>query len=286
MDGRPYSGQIRTLVTDMIDEQDRAALVAIMSNFKTGAQAKREAQSKGLVYQALDAVGRVGVLKWRGLEVALLFNRMSVLNTVLPMEKLAATPLNDTDDAWIMVNLLNVANASIDSELLRKLQGIEHQNAQYRSVIANMELEASMSIDPEVYEQVKKEADTARTRANQYFRALERTSPETAKKLKDSEPRVRTQRKDYAQISPSLRQQREAERKAQERFEAAVEAEVQKRIAKVQAKHDREKIQMLKNVSVARKVIARSLGVKSTSAKAGKRKPARRAKTQGKSKRP
>lgn len=283
MEGRSTSysttQQYRTIVTDMISEGDRAKLLVSLSTIRNGAQAKREASSKGLAYTPIDPMGRVGVLKWRGIEVALIFQRDTCKPTTVDaqMETLVAKPIQDADDAWLFVNLLNVGQHTIIPELQSKLAAAEATIKQLQGLVANMQVSVDGSIDPELYEALKRERDVETVKANKYFRALQRVDPALAKKLEGTKARPRFNRPGASE-SQQVKIDRKRAKEEKLKFERAVREAAKEMIEQQKRREERA-------AKKAAKAAAAAKATKTTTAKSGK--PQAGAKTSTKkSKRP
>jgi hypothetical protein len=288
MEGRSASyatppQQFLTIVTEMISQDDRARLIVAMSTFKTGAQAKREASSKGLAYTPLDPMGRAGVLKWHGIEVGLIFKRDTVRPTVIQMEQLAAKPITDQDDAWLFINLLDTSRDALIPELQRKLTAAEHRIEQLNGLVANMQIVVDGSIDPELYEASRKETQVQQTTANKYFRALQRINPALAKQLAGSPVRPRPNRRDLAQEGKQSKMDRKHAAEEKLRFMRAVREEAKRLIELDQRRKDRAAKKAAKAAAAATTTKKSGKVTKTKTAKSGK--PQAGAKTK-KSKRP
>jgi hypothetical protein len=281
MEGRSTSyassQQYETIVTDMISPDDRAKLIVAMSTFRTGAQAKREASSKGLAYTPIDPLGRVGVLKYRGIEVALIFKRNTSKVTVLQMESLAAKPIKDTDESWLFINLLETGRDTLTRELQCKVAANDTAVAQYKGLIANMQQTLDTSIDPELYEAVVKEGQVKSAIINRYARAVERIDPALARKLAGKPIRVRPNRPG-AQESRQVKVDRKHAAEEKLRFQRAVREEAKRLLALEEKRREREQKKLAKAAAAA------SAAAKTSTAKTGK--PQVGAKTSKKSKRP
>lgn len=119
--------QFPVILSDLLKVEDRAKLLAILAGFKTGAQAHAAARELGFGVEVMDNRGRVVLLKWRGADVALLYQRTITMVTVLPQESVGAS-IKKPDDAWVMLNLVNMR---YDQELhaLRERVGVAEQTA-------------------------------------------------------------------------------------------------------------------------------------------------------------
>jgi hypothetical protein len=112
----------------MVSVNDRAKLSAAIAEFKTGPQARQLATAKGFAVVDIDPRGRVVALKWRGMEVAVLYQREIGTVDVLPMENSPAVWIKHPDEAWTTINLVGMRH---DQELhgLRDRVQLSEMNA-------------------------------------------------------------------------------------------------------------------------------------------------------------
>jgi len=98
----------QVILSDMIRPDDRASLLALLAEFRTAAHVKQQALAKGLTVEVLDNRGRVLVVKWHGIEVAVLFQRQIGQVTIAPVETSPAVIIKSPEEAWVSFNLLGV----------------------------------------------------------------------------------------------------------------------------------------------------------------------------------
>jgi molecular chaperone GrpE (heat shock protein) len=103
--GKP---KYRVLQADMIKQADREKAGTIISFVQSDADAYKLAGHDGFAYKDLDMRRRVGVITYRGAEVALLFKREIVELEPGPADPVPERTLNDPAGAWIQIDLLHI----------------------------------------------------------------------------------------------------------------------------------------------------------------------------------
>jgi len=97
----------RVLQVDMLKPADREAAAAIISFVQSDADAYKLAGHDGYAYKDLDMRRRVGVVTYKGVEVALLFKREIIEREPGPADPVPENVIKDPAGAWIQVDLLS-----------------------------------------------------------------------------------------------------------------------------------------------------------------------------------
>lgn len=121
--------QFPVILSDLLKPEDRAKLLATLVGFKTAAQAHAAARELGFGVETMDHRGRVVLLKWKGADVALLYQRSITMVTVLPQESLGAF-IKSPEEAWVMLNLVNM---HYDQELHALRVRVQQAEQAYKS---------------------------------------------------------------------------------------------------------------------------------------------------------
>ncbi len=139
--GFPNEGtQFPVILSDLLKSEDRATLLATLAEFKTGAQARAQANGKGFAVEVLDPRGRCILLKWRGADVALLYQRSITMVTVLPQESVNAK-IKSPDEAWVMVNLVNMRHDQELAALRTRVQTAEQTSTSATGLLSSLQRE-------------------------------------------------------------------------------------------------------------------------------------------------
>jgi molecular chaperone GrpE (heat shock protein) len=117
-------GVYQVLESDMIKGTDRERASTIASLVSTGEEAYKLAGHDGFSYRDLDLRRRCGVVLYKGMEVLLLFKRSILEREPGPGDPVPEKVLTEPKDAWVQVNLLDVAAAATtsDKSVVRNLQ--------------------------------------------------------------------------------------------------------------------------------------------------------------------
>jgi len=129
-----------TLTTDAMSATDKAKVLADMSHIQTILEAKKLALEPNYALHNIDHSGRVKVLLYRGIEILMMYKRMT---SSVPLSESHGTPsfrLNNLDDVWMLVNIANIKattslKAMFQSIELLKTQLAEKERAAAAQVI-------------------------------------------------------------------------------------------------------------------------------------------------------
>lgn len=105
----------------LLPPEDRAVLLSAIAHIKTGPQAYEQAKVVGFGARPLDHFGRVVVLTWRGVEVLVLFKRLTQTLEITHTSLGAAATIQSEDDAWTVLDVFNVPIDTAVSILTRRL---------------------------------------------------------------------------------------------------------------------------------------------------------------------
>lgn len=96
--------QFDILTTDLLSVEDRKKIIADVINI----QNPKQALPAEYTLKLLDHYGRVAVVMYRGVEVLLLFKRMTSKHSILHLEVGPKVYLKNLDEAWIAYKLMNL----------------------------------------------------------------------------------------------------------------------------------------------------------------------------------
>jgi molecular chaperone GrpE len=123
----------RVLQVDMLKPADREAAAAIISFVQSDSDAYKLAGHDGYAYKDLDLRRRVGVVTYKGVEVALLFKREIVEREPGPGDPVPECVIKDPAGAWIQVDLLA-------SDVVEKRKGIGDRLSQSMSQVSRLQI--------------------------------------------------------------------------------------------------------------------------------------------------
>ncbi len=155
----------RVLATDGLPKSTRDMIDHKLKGVETGVQAKALAvKEEDFSYKVLDQLGKVGVVRYKGIEVAVFFDRQVVSVT---SEECDPTPRNKVvdkpEESWVRFELLHVKAASDRNPFfkatskkmeasIQELEGLQKQK--------DMELELLRQTNIELTTQVSEQGDT------------------------------------------------------------------------------------------------------------------------------
>lgn len=150
----------RVLQVDMLKQSDREKASTIISFVQSDSDAYKLAGHDGFAYKDLDLRRRVGVVTYRGVEVALLFKREIIEREPGPADPVPECVLKDPNDAWLQIDLL-----SADPVERRKGMGTQLSSALGR--VSNLQIlwqreEAGRKAAEEELEKLKKDKEALR----------------------------------------------------------------------------------------------------------------------------
>jgi len=93
------------LAIDRIPKEEKEMVRAKVKTLATGSEAERII-GDGWTYEILDKLGRVGVLKRKGVEVALFLKRQVVVEQPAPGDPIPEEAIKDTQDQWQRLDVL------------------------------------------------------------------------------------------------------------------------------------------------------------------------------------
>lgn len=118
----------KVLQASMIKQADREKAAAVASFIRSKDEAFKLEGQEGFSYFDLDTRGRCAVIKYHGVEVALLFERIVVEREPGPAEPVPERPLTSPYDAWIQIDLLNTDDVEAKKGVGDKLRHLMAQN--------------------------------------------------------------------------------------------------------------------------------------------------------------
>lgn len=118
--GKPPTYKI--LQADQVRGTDRERASAVASFVRTGNDAHKLAGHERFSYQGLDLRGRCGVVKFNGIEVALLFERLVNEVEPGPADPVPERTLKMPEDAWIQIDLLNTDQVTRQKGISERLR--------------------------------------------------------------------------------------------------------------------------------------------------------------------
>jgi molecular chaperone GrpE len=107
----------KVLQSSMVRSSDKERICSIASFVRTGEEAYKLAGHDNFFYQGLDRHGRCGVVRYNGIEVALLFKREIVEVEPGPSDPVPERTLKEPAEAWIQINLLDIEQHVQESSL-------------------------------------------------------------------------------------------------------------------------------------------------------------------------
>ena len=140
--------QYKVISSEILAPDDRATILAKLAEFKSGYQARQFANQKGFGVEVLDPRGRVVLLKWQGVDVALLYER--TISTITgPTARLAKVDaknyIQDPQDAWVMLNLVTTRYDQEVSGLKTRVVSAEFSAEQANRLRAQLELQITQA---------------------------------------------------------------------------------------------------------------------------------------------
>lgn len=108
----------RVLLADQMSKSDRTEVAALVTTLYTGPEAKEKScrliapgewVNQNWQYEILDMRGRVGVLKYKGVEAAVFFQRQIGEVEPLPCDPVPEGVIKDPADAWVRLDLLGLS---------------------------------------------------------------------------------------------------------------------------------------------------------------------------------
>lgn len=134
----------KVLQADLIRGSEKERAAAIASFVMSDQDAHKLAGHEGFSYQGLDMRGRCGVIRYKGMEVALLFKREVVQLTPGPADPVPERALKEPADAWIQISLLNTDDADKQKGIGERLRQAMAQVDRLRSLWKSEEADKLM----------------------------------------------------------------------------------------------------------------------------------------------
>jgi hypothetical protein len=126
----------RVLVAEQLSKADRTVVAAHVATIYNGPEASLAAYhrvtsntwvNENWQYEILDRLGRVGVLKYRGAEVALLFKRQIQEVEPLPCDPVPEGIIKDPNDAWQRFDLLGASARQVSARVGKTNRDLEQE---------------------------------------------------------------------------------------------------------------------------------------------------------------
>lgn len=109
--------QYLVLQAEQLSKVDKEAvatqLVSIKDNTDALIRTSKEFCEQNWAYEVKDHLGRIGILKFKGAEVALLIKRQVVTLEPLPQDPVPEGIITDPNNAWMRIDLLGVSPRNI-----------------------------------------------------------------------------------------------------------------------------------------------------------------------------
>lgn len=174
------------LETDMLRDEDKALIRAELAKFKTAYDLSQHAGDNGFALTSLDPRGRVRVISFKGIEVALMFQRRAMKLNLGPCETTPGTYLRSLDEAWMRTDLLDVSATKVVVAEGQTLATALEELRQAKSTIEHMQRETSAQ----------------RLVINQQTQTIEVMTDRLKKKLKKAVPATPAPTLTYDHIKP------------------------------------------------------------------------------------
>ncbi len=167
----------RVLVAMQLSKADKLEVAAKVATVYTGQEAIEAAfhrknptvwVNENWQYEILDKTGRVGVLKFRGAEVALFFKRQIQEFEPLPIDPIPEGIIKDPEDAWQRYDLFGLSARQVSARVGKTNRDLEEELR-----LANEELKAKQVV-----------VDKVETENLRLHQELEKLKVKQAKKAK------------------------------------------------------------------------------------------------------
>jgi molecular chaperone GrpE (heat shock protein) len=143
----------KILQADQVRGTDRERASAVASFVRTAEDAHKLAGHEGFSYFGLDTRGRVGVVRFNGIEVALLFLRQVNEVEPGPSDPVPERTLKAPHDAWIQIDLLNTDDSTKEKGISERLR---------RALESNKRLEVLWKSEESQRQYLEKELEKGR----------------------------------------------------------------------------------------------------------------------------
>lgn len=131
----------KILQASMVKATDKEKASAVAAFVQSGEEAYKLAGHDGFAYQDLDTRRRVGVVTYRGIEVALLFRRLVVEQELGPADPIPEKMLYRPQEEWLSVNLLDTDNTTVLKGASDQLRAITGQKNRYEALYQSEQME-------------------------------------------------------------------------------------------------------------------------------------------------
>lgn len=158
------------LTQELVSVEDRSTINLRLARLTPGQSAQAHAIALGFSSTPLDPHGRVVLLRWRGIEAALLFRRAVSEMPILPKEQLPPKILSRDDEAWTMLPLMQSAHHLDMQQLRERLANQEQELSEKRALLRHQQIELEAKdlhiLDLEVkYTKLKQRRAAAKAKA-------------------------------------------------------------------------------------------------------------------------
>lgn len=123
----------KVLQADMLKQADREKASAVATFLQSADDAYKLAGHEGFAYKDLDLRRRVGVITYKGAEVALLFHREVVELEPGPADPVPQRTLKDPKNAWMSFDLL-------DTDDVERKKGLSERLRQSMSQVSRLQM--------------------------------------------------------------------------------------------------------------------------------------------------
>jgi hypothetical protein len=133
------SAEYYTLTVLELDSDSRSHAIKKIAKIYSGIAAKQfvadeskkaeeKNKSTNWQYSDVDLHGRIGVLKYKGVEIAQFFKRQLSKHRISHENPVSELRLKDPDDAWLRVDLTGLSTKQNKQSTINLIQQLQHQN--------------------------------------------------------------------------------------------------------------------------------------------------------------
>jgi molecular chaperone GrpE (heat shock protein) len=119
----------KVLSVNMLPKHLKVELGATLMKISTGTEAKALAgQPPGWGYEVLDTLGRIGVLRMRGVDVALFFKRQCQEVAVEECDPVPEGEIQDPIDVWVRLDLMGQSARQVNQRIKQQINIMSADN--------------------------------------------------------------------------------------------------------------------------------------------------------------
>lgn len=130
--------QFAVLTIDRIPKEAKEVVRAKLKTLTTG----REAEAiigDGWTYEILDRLGRIGVLKWKGVEVALFLKRQMVTEQPAPGDPIPEVVVKEPADLWQRLDIIGPSAKQANFFIKREVDTLREQSGILNARVENLQ---------------------------------------------------------------------------------------------------------------------------------------------------